>query len=88
MQASSVACERLFSSAKLTTTDLRSRLGPEDLERLQLLKFDWKRGLVDWAKENENYEQEVLIDEEFYRGLENLDAEEDEWDVEEDHIGC
>lgn len=87
VQASSVACERLFSSAKLTATDLRSRLGPDELEKLQLLKFDWKREVFDLAKENDNYEQEMLIDEEFYRGLESLDAIDGEWENEEDHIG-
>ncbi|KZT31683.1 hATC-domain-containing protein, partial [Sistotremastrum suecicum HHB10207 ss-3] len=74
VQASSVACERLFSSAKLTATDLRSRLGTDEFEQLQLLKFAWKREMFDMAKENERYEEEVLVDEEFYQGLEALDS--------------
>ncbi|KZT40295.1 hypothetical protein SISSUDRAFT_983498, partial [Sistotremastrum suecicum HHB10207 ss-3] len=88
VQASSVACERLFSSAKLTTTDLRSRLGTDELEKLQLLKFEWKRDVVDLVKENEHAIEDcdVKVDEEFYRGLEALDAIDEEWEEDEDHI--
>ncbi|KZT31949.1 hATC-domain-containing protein, partial [Sistotremastrum suecicum HHB10207 ss-3] len=87
VQASSVACERLFSSAKLTATDLRSRLGTDEFEELQLLKFAWKREIIDMAKDNETCEQEIAIDEEFYRGLDALDTLEEEWDNEVDAIG-
>jgi hAT family C-terminal dimerisation region len=44
IQASSVPCERVFSSSKETTTDRRSKLGPRMMEALQLLKFTSKQG--------------------------------------------
>jgi hypothetical protein len=39
--ATSVPCERLFSSAKLTAVDRRARLGAERFEELQLMKWAW-----------------------------------------------
>jgi hAT family C-terminal dimerisation region len=44
IQASSVPCERVFSSSKETTTDRRSHLSPKMIEALQLLKFRTKQG--------------------------------------------
>jgi hAT family C-terminal dimerisation region len=44
IQASSVPCERVFSSSKQTTTDRRSKLGPKMMEALQLLKFRTRQG--------------------------------------------
>jgi hAT family C-terminal dimerisation region len=40
-QASAVPCEQLFSSAKLTATDRRSRLKAEIFEILQIMKAPW-----------------------------------------------
>jgi hypothetical protein len=48
-QASSVPCERLFSASKQTATDLRSKLGAQRFEELQLMKYAWKRSVVDFA---------------------------------------
>jgi hypothetical protein len=42
IQASSVPCERVFSSSKETTTARRNKLGPELVEALQILKFEHK----------------------------------------------
>ncbi|SJL09542.1 uncharacterized protein ARMOST_12922 [Armillaria ostoyae] len=42
IQGSSVPCERVFSSGKQTTTDRRSRITPELMEALQMLKFGLK----------------------------------------------
>ena len=44
IQGSSVPCERVFSSAKETLTDRRSRILPELMEGLQLLKYSVKHG--------------------------------------------
>ena len=44
IQGSSVPCERVFSSAKETLTDHRSRILPELMEGLQLLKYSVKHG--------------------------------------------
>ncbi|KIL54327.1 hypothetical protein M378DRAFT_47482, partial [Amanita muscaria Koide BX008] len=45
-QASSVPCERAFSSAKLTGTDRRSRIKAEFFEILQILKATWRDNLI------------------------------------------
>lgn len=44
IQASSVPCERVFSSSKETITAKRSQLRPPLVEALQLLKFSAKQG--------------------------------------------
>ena len=44
IQASSVPCERVFSSSKETTTPRRNKLSPKLVEALQLLKYDRKHG--------------------------------------------
>lgn len=88
-QASSVASERIFSSAKLTASDLRSRIGVEKFEKLQLLKFSWKRDLIDMAAENkvtEEVEDESM--EYLFRCLEEMDEADGAWDDEEDHLAC
>lgn len=44
IQASSVPCERVFSSSKETITPRRNRISAELMESLQLLKFSVKNG--------------------------------------------
>jgi hypothetical protein len=44
IQASSVPCERVFSSSKETITARRNSLGPDLVESLQLLKYATKQG--------------------------------------------
>lgn len=44
IQASSVPCERVFSSSKETVTARRNLLSPKTMEALQLLKFSTKQG--------------------------------------------
>ncbi|KAG9078540.1 hypothetical protein FRC06_008314, partial [Ceratobasidium sp. 370] len=43
VQASSVSSERVFSSSKLTCTSERSRITPENMEYLQVLKHALRR---------------------------------------------
>ena len=43
IQATSVPCERVFSSAKETDTAKRNRMSPVLMEALQLLKFSLKK---------------------------------------------
>jgi hypothetical protein len=43
MQASSVPCERVFSSSKETMTPRRSSLSPRTMEVLQVLKFGYRQ---------------------------------------------
>lgn len=68
IQASAVPCERVFSSAKETMAPRRSRISPNLMEALQLLKFtlrngrslDFTSGLgyMDELREMENQESE------------------------------
>jgi hypothetical protein len=44
IQASSVPCERVFSSGKETRSARRNRISPDLMEALQLLKFSVKQG--------------------------------------------
>jgi hAT family C-terminal dimerisation region len=58
IQASSVPCERVFSSSKETITARRNSLSPQLVEALQLLKFSTKQGrgmnfTQGWDKEEE-----------------------------------
>ncbi|EIM89267.1 uncharacterized protein STEHIDRAFT_26255, partial [Stereum hirsutum FP-91666 SS1] len=49
MQASSVPCERVFSSSKLTTTARRNKLSPALVEVLQILKYIFKQERLDFS---------------------------------------
>lgn len=51
IQASSVSCERVFSSAKETDTLRRSCLSPLMMEVLQFLKQSYKRDLLNFTTE-------------------------------------
>ena len=44
IQGSAVPCERVFSSSKETMAARRSRIKPELMEALQMLKFSVKKG--------------------------------------------
>ena len=76
-QALTVPCEWLFSASKQTATDLRSKLGAQRFEELQLMKYAWKHNIVDFAACNtapvdinlKEYEDLAIADkelEEFY----------------------
>lgn len=43
VQATSVPCERVFSSAKDTDTAKRNRISPDLMEALQMLKYSLKK---------------------------------------------
>ena len=71
-------CERVFSSAKETMTNRRSRIQPELMEALQLLKYSVKHGRslsftagCSWREEEEELERLMRIDED---APENLKA--------------
>lgn len=48
IQASSVPCERVFSSAGETDTKKRNRISPPLMEALQMLKFLLKKKVLDF----------------------------------------
>jgi hypothetical protein len=75
-QASSVPCERLFSSGKLIADDHRARLGAEKFEQLQIMKFAWKNNITDLASWNSGIVEEIDMHE--FKG--HLAA--DEWEYE------
>jgi len=51
VQASAVACERVFSSSKETVTSRRSRLSPALMEVLQILKFIYRQERLDFSSD-------------------------------------
>jgi hypothetical protein len=78
-QASSVPCERAFSSAKLTGSDRRSRMKAEIFEILQILKAKWRGNLINLE---ELEELEVVHDSEFI-GFLLADQEQNSWENDE-----
>ena len=63
IQASSVPCERVFSSGKETMTDRRNWISPELMEELQILKYSLKKRRdlnftegMKWEEELEEFE--------------------------------
>lgn len=72
-QASAVPCERLFSSAKLTATDRRSRLKADVFKILQIMKATWRDELTTLIQDEEI---EVVIEE-----FESLLVADEEWNT-------
>lgn len=50
VQATSVPCERIFSSAKETDTAKRNRISPVLMEALQMLKFSLKKERLNFTE--------------------------------------
>ena len=59
IQASSVPCERVFSSSKETVSARRNTLSPDLMEALQLLKFATKQGRGLYFTEGWDKDKEV-----------------------------
>lgn len=78
-QASSVPCERLFSSSKQVADDRRARLGAKRFEELQLMKFAWRQNITDLVAWNSGIVEEVDLD--LYQDMLMADKIEDELDV-------
>ena len=79
-QASSVPCERLFSARKEIAVARRSQLGAYLFEQLQMLKFTWRKGLLDHVAWNSDEVKVFDLDE--YKELLKADVEAAElgWD--------
>jgi hAT family C-terminal dimerisation region len=60
VQASSVACERVFSSSKETITMHRSRLSTELMEVLQFLKYTYQQDRLNLMEGLMMSEKELL----------------------------
>jgi hAT family C-terminal dimerisation region len=63
IQASSVPCERIFSSSAETDTKRRNRINPLLMEALQMLKFHLKKERLNFTKGWMTVENEMLEDE-------------------------
>jgi hAT family C-terminal dimerisation region len=68
IQASSVPCERVFSSGKQTMAPRRGRLSAKVMEALQLLKFSIRKGRplkftegMSWSEELKEFEMLATI---------------------------
>jgi hypothetical protein len=60
IQASSVPCERVFSSSAETDTRRRNRMSPLMMEALQMLKFHLKKERLNFTQGWSTTEQELL----------------------------
>ena len=73
IQATSVPCERVFSSAKETDTAKRNRISPVLMEALQLLKFTLKKQRLDfingWATSEVAMSGELMPDHDLLAAL-------------------
>jgi hypothetical protein len=85
VQASSVPCERLFSSSKQVATERRARLGSDRFEELLIMKSAWRGTISDWATSNSVEVEEVDLVE--YEELLGADVQARAWDDEDkEHI--
>jgi hypothetical protein len=77
-QASSVPCERLFLASKQTVDLCRSSLSAKHFKELQIMKFAWRKKILDNAEQNWVQVKEVQLGEysEFLEADETLV----EWD--------
>lgn len=62
IQASSVPCERAFSSSAETDTARRNRISPLLMEALQMYKFGLKTDLMNFTAGNMTSENDLLED--------------------------
>lgn len=62
IQASSVPCERVFSSSAETDTKRRNRINPLLMEALQMLKFQLKKERLHFTKNWLTTEKEMMKD--------------------------
>lgn len=85
-QASSVACERLFSAGGEIATKRRAQLGAERFEELQLMKSAWKNKINDLASYNSEQVEEIDDGMNEYQDFLAADQELEEWDVSEHEI--
>jgi len=84
--ASSVPCERLFSSGGEIATKRRAQLGAARFEELQVMKFAWRNDVDDLASWNSSQVEEVDNSAKEYEDLLVADTEQGEWDQTEDEI--
>lgn len=62
IQASSVPCERVFSSSAETDTNRRNRISPVLMEALQMLKYSLNHSAMDFTSDLLTSEAELVTD--------------------------
>jgi hypothetical protein len=80
-QASSVACERLFSAGGEIATKRRAQLGAGRFEELQLMKSAWRDRVDDLTTYNSEQVEEIDYGIKEYQDFLTTDQELKEWDV-------
>jgi len=80
--ASSVPCERLFSSGGKIATKHRSQLGALRFEELQVMKFTWRNNISDLVAWNSKQVEEAYDEMGGYRDILAADGVHVKWDVE------
>jgi hypothetical protein len=61
IQASSVPCERAFSSSAETDTNRRNRISPNIMEALQILKYSIRNDLIDFTSGGFAMEKDLIF---------------------------
>jgi hAT family C-terminal dimerisation region len=79
-QASSVACEWLFSGGGEIATKRHAQLGATRFKELQIMKFAWRNNIGDLAAWNLNQVEEIDDEMKEYRDMLVADGEQAIWD--------
>jgi hypothetical protein len=82
-QASSVACERVFSAGGEVATKRRAQLGAARFEELQMMKFAWRNKIGSLAAWNSSEVEEIDDELRQYEDMLVADRDFDEWDKSE-----
>jgi hypothetical protein len=81
IQASSVPCERIFSSSAETDTKKRNRISPLLMEALQMLKFHLKKDRLnfvqDWLTMEDQMTEDEPDEEDLLHKLVEVDSQDD-----------
>jgi hAT family C-terminal dimerisation region len=85
-QASSIACECLFSAGGEIATKRRVQLGSDRFEELQIMKSAWKKDIEDFASWNSGEVEEVDDSMREYEDWLTADQEWGQWDDAEAEI--
>jgi hAT family C-terminal dimerisation region len=80
IQASSVPCERVFSSSAETDTKRRNRISPDLMEALQMLKFNLKKERINFMAGWNTSEKQMVDDSPEEDLLQDLLEDSNKWD--------
>jgi hypothetical protein len=80
IQASSVPCERVFSSSAEMDTKRRNRISPDLMEALQMLKFNLKKERINFMAGWNTSEKQMVDDSPEEDLLQDLLEDSNKWD--------